>query len=139
MRLVVAAVVTRGDEVLAARRRGPAQVAGRWEFPGGKVEPGEDPAAALRREIAEELGWDVDVLGRVGPEVDVPGIGVLRAYRAAPGPGDPGIGPDHDLLRWVAPAELTTLEWLPADLPIVSAVLADAGMPPRGPDGRLGA
>ncbi|MFZ2502533.1 MAG: NUDIX domain-containing protein, partial [Nocardioides sp.] len=60
-RLVVGAAIIRSGRVLAARRVAPAEAAGRWEFPGGKVEPGESPAEAVCREVAEELGCQVRV------------------------------------------------------------------------------
>jgi 8-oxo-dGTP diphosphatase len=65
--IVAAAVVVEGDQVLLTRRKPGTHLAGAWEFPGGKVEPGEDPRAALRRELDEELGIDVSV----GEIVDV--------------------------------------------------------------------
>jgi 8-oxo-dGTP diphosphatase len=65
--IVAAAVVVEHGKVLLSRRKAGTHLAGMWEFPGGKVEPGEDPRAALRRELEEELGVDVDV----GEIVDV--------------------------------------------------------------------
>ncbi|HET8969415.1 MAG TPA: (deoxy)nucleoside triphosphate pyrophosphohydrolase, partial [Candidatus Nanopelagicales bacterium] len=56
MRQVVGAAIVRDGQVLAARRTAPPEAAGRWELPGGKVEPGETPEAALIRELDEELG-----------------------------------------------------------------------------------
>lgn len=65
--IVVAAVLIEGGKVLLSRRKEGTHLAGLWEFPGGKVEPGEDPRVALRRELAEELGVDAIV----GEIVDV--------------------------------------------------------------------
>src|SRR4051794_38563563 len=65
--IVAAGVVVEGQRVLLTRRKAGTHLEGMWEFPGGKVEPGEDPQAALRRELLEELGIDV----RVGSIVDV--------------------------------------------------------------------
>lgn len=65
MLAVVAAVIERGDEILIARRRRGARHALKWEFPGGKVEPGESPRAALRRELREELA----ISAKIGPEI----------------------------------------------------------------------
>lgn len=123
--VVVGAVIVREGKTLAARRIGPAEVAGRWEFPGGKVEPGESEPDALARECEEELGVSVDVLDRVGPDVALPGGALLRCYFAQLRQGLsnlPGSSSDHDELRWLAPGELDDVDWLPGDRPIVSAV-----------------
>ena len=68
-RVIVAAVIITDGRVLACERSAPPEVAGRWEFPGGKVEPGETDPQALARECAEELGVRVEVGDRVGPDV----------------------------------------------------------------------
>ncbi len=98
-------------------------MAGRWEFPGGKVEAGESETAALVRECREEL--DVQVL--VGPRVgaDVPlghGRSVLRVYAATLVDGDQPRWVEHLALRWLTAAELYEVDWLPADAPIVAAL-----------------
>jgi 8-oxo-dGTP diphosphatase len=134
VRVVVGAAVVRGGRVLAARRTRPAAAAGRWELPGGAVEPGEDEAGALARELGEELGLaEVEVGDRVGPEVPLPGERVLR-IRACRAAGEPR-ALEHDALCWLGPDELDGVDWLDADravLPAVAAVLRD-GLRPRGP------
>lgn len=122
--VVVAAAIVQDGLLLAARRRRPATAAGRWELPGGKVEADEREDSALRREIHEELGTDIDVGERYGPDVAMSGVGVLRMYlaRLRPGSAEPGPGPDHDELRWVGPEELDGLDWLEPDVPLVRAV-----------------
>ena len=65
MTTVVAGILERGGEVLACRRRGDQDHPGKWEFPGGKVEPGESPEQALARELREELGIEA----RIGAEI----------------------------------------------------------------------
>ena len=125
--MVGAVIIDRG-RVLAARRTRPPGLAGSWEFPGGKVEPGEDPAAALQREIAEEL----DLMITIGTELPGPAGGwpispayVLRLFVAAvSGDREATAGPDHDQLRWLAPAELESVAWLPADRQALGAVAA---------------
>ncbi|CAN5899849.1 hypothetical protein BH20ACT6_BH20ACT6_01380 [soil metagenome] len=122
--VVVAAAIVENGRVLAARRRLPADTAGGWELPGGKVDPGESPAAALVREVREELGCDVEVGERIGGTEPLrPGL-VLHAYLCqlrGSGPAEPLPG-EHDALRWVAPEELDEVAWLPADRPFVEAL-----------------
>src|SRR3954468_18040154 len=80
-KVIVAAVIITDGRVLACERSAPPEVAGRWEFPGGKVEPGETDEAALARECVEELGVRVEVGDRVGPDVPLAhGRAVLRVF-----------------------------------------------------------
>ncbi|RDV44147.1 DNA mismatch repair protein MutT [Leifsonia sp. ku-ls] len=125
--LVVAAVVRDGGRVLACRRAAGRDAAGRWEFPGGKVEPGEDPAAALVREIREELGIGIHVgalLDRsVTPRADGPAIDLACYDCTLAGPA-PGSSTDHDALRWLPPERLAELDWADADRPAVRLLTA---------------
>lgn len=105
VRLVVAGAVMRSGRLLLARRTYPPEVAGRWELPGGKAEPGEHAAAALRRELAEELGVVVQPGSRLDAEVDLPGPMRLIALRATLVSGEP-VAEEHSALRWVDAAEL---------------------------------
>ncbi len=114
-RIVVAGALFRDGAVLAAQRRGPAPLAGRWEFPGGKVGPGEDPAAALRRELDEELGVDVEVGNRIGPEVSLDVELVLRLHWVTVrGDAEP-VALEHSEVRWLRADELDSVDWLDAD------------------------
>jgi alanyl-tRNA synthetase len=119
-RIVVAAALERGGRLLAARRTRPPSVAGGWELPGGKVEPGEDPAHALVRELREELAVDATVVGRVpGPiagDWPLDDASVLRVLRARIDRGDPVAEVAHDELRWLAPDELDSVGWLRPDV-----------------------
>src|SRR5699024_9120389 len=99
-RVVVAGVVVRDGAVLAARRTYPPQLAGFWECPGGKVEPGETETDALARELAEELGISVAVGERIGPDCDLGNGSVLHAYRAELVSGAPS-PTVHDAIRWL--------------------------------------
>jgi 8-oxo-dGTP diphosphatase len=118
VRVVVGAVLVDGaGRVLAARRAVPPG----WELPGGKVEPGETEPAALVRELREELGVTVAVGARVGPDVPIAAGLVLRAWTARLTDGEP-VALEHAELRWVAPAGLAALDWLPADRPIVTTL-----------------
>jgi 8-oxo-dGTP diphosphatase len=119
--VIVAAVMMIDGRVLACERSAPPETAGRWEFPGGKVEPGESEEAALARECVEELGVRVEVGARVG--VDVPiagGRAVLRAFAVRLLDGVMPRPLEHAALRWLGDDELDSVPWLPADRPIVA-------------------
>jgi 8-oxo-dGTP diphosphatase len=116
--LVVAAVVIRDGRVLLARRPGGVHLEGHWELPGGKMEPGEPPAQALRREILEELGVEADVEGPFAfNDHPYPGRHVLLlAYRVRLH-GEPRPLGCVDL-GWFTAGDLATLLTPPADVPI---------------------
>jgi len=120
--IVGAAIITDG-RVLACERSAPPEVAGRWEFPGGKVEPGETDEQALARECVEELGVRVQVGARIGPDVPLAhGRAVLRVFAVRLLDGDQPRALEHTAMRWLAADELDTVRWLPADKPIVAAL-----------------
>ncbi|GAA4574960.1 NUDIX domain-containing protein [Micromonospora coerulea] len=122
-KVVVGAAIIADGRVLACARAAPAEVAGKWEFPGGKVEPGESETAALIRECAEELAVRVEIGGRVGRDVRMAhGRSVLKVYAARLLHGDQPEALEHSELRWLTAAELDTVTWLPADAPIVAAL-----------------
>jgi 8-oxo-dGTP diphosphatase len=109
--------------VLACERSAPPEVAGRWEFPGGKVEPGETDEQALARECVEELGVRVQVGARIGPDVPLAhGRAVLRVFAVRLLDGDQPRALEHTAMRWLAADELDSVRWLPADKPIVAAL-----------------
>ena len=136
--VVVAAAVVHDGRLLVARRTRPAALAGRWELPGGKADPGESEPAALRRELAEELGLAVDVGERIGPDVELGDGLVLRCRLARPvDPAVPLRPTEHDRVRWVPAADLDGLDWLDADralLPQLRVALDPAGRAPLGHD-----
>jgi 8-oxo-dGTP diphosphatase len=114
--VVVGAAIVRAGRLLAQCRAAPAALAGRWELPGGRVEPGESDAEALRRECSEELGALIAVAERIGPDVALSSSSVLRIYAARLVSGSPRPHPvEHAELRWVGVAELSALDWLDAD------------------------
>ena len=116
---VVGAAILRDGRVLAARRTAPAEAAGRWEFPGGKVEPGETPEAALVREVVEELGCRVEVTGWLAGEVPIGASHTLAVALARLVDGEPD-PVEHDLVRWLGAAELGDVDWLEADRPFLA-------------------
>ncbi|MCY1140744.1 (deoxy)nucleoside triphosphate pyrophosphohydrolase [Actinoplanes sp. Pm04-4] len=127
-KVIVAAVIITDGRVLACERSAPAEVAGRWEFPGGKVEPGETDEEALARECAEELGVRVEVGDRVGPDVSLAhGRAVLRVFAVRLLEGDVPRALEHSSMRWLAKDELDSVHWLPADKPIVAELPALLG------------
>jgi 8-oxo-dGTP diphosphatase len=121
--VIVGAAIISDGRVLACAREEPPEVAGRWEFPGGKVDPGETEVEALIRECEEELDVCVEVGGRVGGDVLLGhGRAVLRVYAARLlSAAEPRLI-EHQELRWLSVAELYDVPWLPADAPIVAAL-----------------
>jgi 8-oxo-dGTP diphosphatase len=118
---VVAAAIVRDGRVLAARRGPGMSLPGAWEFPGGKVEAGEDDAAALRRELVEELGIPVDVGPFLASAVhDYPHVSIELVLLAATTAADPR-PLEHDQIRWLSADELMSVEWAPADVPLLAA------------------
>jgi len=122
---VVGAVIVGAGRVLCTQR-GSGPLAGQWEFPGGKLEPGESPEAALAREILEELDCTVDVGARVVTtehEYEFAVI-VLTTFYCRIIEGEPAFS-EHTAAAWLPPEELTTLNWAPADVPAVHQVQRD--------------
>jgi 8-oxo-dGTP diphosphatase len=115
--VVGAALVDDRRRVLVAQRASGA-LAGRWEFPGGEVEPGESDEQALVRELREELGVAAVVGERLGPDLPIGSTAVLRVYLARID-GEPALV-DHDAHRWLTAAELDDVPWIPVDLPLVA-------------------
>ena len=128
LQVVGAAIVDDGRVLVARRSGGPYD--GLWEFPGGKVEPGESDLPALVRECAEELGVAIapgpfvgEVLldGVVGG--GAPGSSTLRVWAARLESGRP-VAHEHAEIRWVDAGGLEDLDWIPADRPLIPAVRA---------------
>jgi 8-oxo-dGTP diphosphatase len=112
--IVVAGALISGGTLLVAQRERPTELAGLWELPGGKVAAGESDAAALVRELEEELGVEVTVGARLGRDVALNDRMTLRAYLVTKTGGT--VQPrDHRSLRWVTADELDGLAWVPAD------------------------
>jgi 8-oxo-dGTP diphosphatase len=128
-KLVVAGLIVGEGQCLITQRRADQTLPLQWEFPGGKVEPGEAPVAALVRELREEIGVEVavgriwDVLFHAYPAFDL----VMLVYACRIASGEPRPVEVADL-RWLPPAELPAWDILPADRPLVQRLVAE-GLP----------
>lgn len=122
---VVGAVLLRDGEILAAKRSETMSLPGYWEFPGGKIEPGETPQEALERELSEELLVQAEVGAKVTTtDHDYPfGVVRLTTFLAELKLGEPRLT-EHAEIRWVPIAELMTLDWAPADIPTVEVLVS---------------
>src|SRR5689334_24168216 len=105
---VIAAVITRGDKLLVCQRPLHKRHGGLWEFPGGKLEQGEDDETAARRELAEELGIHVERVGEAELEIADPGSPFLIAFVPVEALGTP-VCHEHSALAWGTPSELALL------------------------------
>lgn len=125
-KLVVAGLVVRDGIVLITQRRADQALPLQWEFPGGKVEPGEAPTAALVRELREEIGVTVevgriwDVLFHAYEAFDL----VMLVYACRLVEGEPGAVEVADL-AWAKPGELPRWDILPADRPLVDRLVSE--------------
>lgn len=123
---VVAAVIERNGLVLVAQRPANKLLALKWEFPGGKMEEGENPETALKREIREELGCEIEVTGRLKrfvfryEKVSIDLI-PLRA-RLIPGTPEP-VAHEHVALQWLPVTKLSDLDLAAADIPVLEELL----------------
>jgi 8-oxo-dGTP diphosphatase len=114
--IVVATAIVRNGQVLAQQRAFPSDHAGRWEFPGGRVEPGESEPDAVVRECREELGVEVVAGAAIGPDVPLKNGMVLRLYTAALVGDTEPVAVEHSAVRWIGVEEFDGLPWLDADL-----------------------
>ncbi|MCX6576874.1 MAG: (deoxy)nucleoside triphosphate pyrophosphohydrolase [Candidatus Aminicenantes bacterium] len=120
MQIVTAAVIEQGGKILIAKRRAGDRFAQLWEFPGGKLEPGESPGQCLQRELREELGVETRLEGFIGSfPFASPVLSIeLVAYKVSIVSGRLALS-DHEELRWVSPAVLGDYSFTEPDLPLL--------------------
>jgi len=131
---VGAAAIVCDGRVLAARRTDPADVAGGWELPGGKIDDGETVGEAVRREVREELGCEVELVCSLKGRTTIKPGYQLTAHVVRLVSGEP-VPHEHDALRWLMPEELDDVDWLPSDrpfLPELRELLLDGTRLPGG-------
>lgn len=123
---VVAAIIRRNDRILATQR-GYGEFKDGWEFPGGKTERGETLQQALVREIKEELKSEIRVGEKLCTiEYDYPKFHLtMHCFWCDLLDGEPVLL-EHEAARWLTTDELNSVDWLPADVQVVEAILADS-------------
>lgn len=121
---VVAGIIQDGSKIFATQR-GYGEQKGFWEFPGGKMEPGETPQQALKRELKEELAIDVNVGDFICTvEYDYPAFHLtMHCFYCSVIGGELTLL-EHEAAKWLSRAELYSVDWLPADIEVVKAIEA---------------
>lgn len=124
MRQVTAAVIEKDGKILLAQRKEGSALAGKWEFPGGKLEPGETPQACLRRELMEEFGVETEIGEFVCSSCfEYKHLPIeLLVYRARHLAGEFKLN-DHARIEWVAPADLKNFDLSSADIPVLDFLI----------------
>lgn len=119
---VVAAVIFKDGKVFATQR-GYGEFKDGWEFPGGKIEPGESPEDALRREIREELEVEVNVGELIDTiEYDYPAFHLsMKCYACTIADGNPYLL-EHEAAKWLSSTQLNSVDWLPADITLIPKI-----------------
>lgn len=127
---VVAAVITSvndaGEKIIFATKRGYGEFKGGWEFPGGKIEEGETPQEALKREIMEELDTEISVGELIDTiEYDYPLFHLsMDCFWCDIKKGDLVLK-EHEAAKWLMKDQLEEVEWLPADVTLIGKIKAE--------------
>jgi 8-oxo-dGTP diphosphatase len=118
---VAAGICFRKDKILIARRGSEKNAPLLWEFPGGKVEPGETPRKALKRELQEELDLDLEPAEKIGESrIIYRGTTIRMECFAVPVPSASSPAPlEHEELAWTVPEEWQSYDWAPSDIPLI--------------------
>ena len=120
---VIKAVNENGQPIIFATQRGYGDLKGGWEFPGGKIEEGETPQEALKREIMEELDTEISVGDLIDTiEYDYPTFHLsMDCFWCEIVKGDLVLK-EHEAAKWLSKDELDSVEWLPADVTLISGI-----------------
>lgn len=119
---VVAAVIRQGDRILATQR-GYGEFKDGWEFPGGKIEPGEQPEEALKREIQEELQAIIEIDDYLGSvEYDYPTFHLSMSCYMCSLVSDEVTLLEHESMKWLTADTIDSVDWLPADKPMTEKI-----------------
>ena len=120
---ITKAINENGETIIFATQRGYGDFKGGWEFPGGKIEEGETPQEALKREIMEELETEITVGKLIDTiEYDYPTFHLsMDCFWAEIVSGDLVLK-EHEAARWLTKAELDSVEWLPADITLIDKI-----------------
>lgn len=120
---VIKAVNENGEPIIFATQRGYGEFKGGWEFPGGKIEAGETPQEALKREIMEELDTEISVGTLIDTiEYDYPEFHLsMDCFWCKILSGDLVLK-EHEAARWLTKNQLRDVEWLPADITLIEAI-----------------
>lgn len=122
---VVGAVIVDNGKILCAQRGASKILPLKWEFPGGKIEKGETPQDALKREIKEEMHCEIEVGEQMEHTVYEYHFGIvhLTTYICKLIDGKPKLT-EHVAIQWLLPDELQTLDWAPADIPTIEKLIS---------------
>jgi 8-oxo-dGTP diphosphatase len=123
MKEVTAAIIIKSGKILICQRSKTDNLSGKWEFPGGKIEPGETPEECLKREIKEELSIEVEVCGKFGESIYEYPAGEIKlmAFYADWKSGDIELNV-HDSFEWVSKESIGEFNFAPADIPFVNKI-----------------
>lgn len=123
---VTAAILEKDGKIIIAQRKNSDHLSGKWEFPGGKIEPGETPQECLARELKEEFDIEATIGAHIGSNVHhYDHISIeLSAYRASWVSGAISMN-DHEAYRWITVDQLGKFDFAPADIPFVDMLRSD--------------